>query len=43
MKKDYRNVFVEAGIPAEKVNKRLEEIVEQFFRGEDSFYHETAD
>ena len=43
MKKDYRNVFVEAGIPAEKVNKRLEEIVEQFFRGEDSFYHETTD
>jgi len=43
MKKEYRNVFVEAGIPADKVENRLKEVVEQFFKGEDSFYHETED
>ena len=35
MKTNYRNVFAEIGIPEEKINKRLEEIKEQFFHGED--------
>ncbi len=43
MKTNYRNVFAEIGIPEEKINKRLEEIKEQFFHGEDSFYHEVGD
>lgn len=43
MKKEYRNVFVEAGIPATTVEKRLEEITKQFFHGDDSFYHEVDD
>ena len=38
---NYRNVFAEAGIPKEDVEKRLKEIVEHFFHGEDSFYHEV--
>jgi len=43
MDREYRNVFVEAGIPAEQVEKRLSEVVEQFFHGDDSFYHEVDD
>lgn len=39
----YRNVFSECGIPKEEVARRLEEIKQQFFYGEDSFYHETED
>lgn len=30
------------GIPEDAVNKRLEEIKQQFFYGEDSFYHEVG-
>lgn len=40
---DYRNVFVEAGIAKEAVDKRLEEIKESFFRGDDRFYHEAGE
>ena len=40
---EYRNVFVEAGIEESAVNQRLKEITNHFFKGEDSFYHETAD
>jgi len=40
---DYRNVFAEIGIPEEKVKARLEEIKQQFFYGEDSFYHTAGD
>ena len=40
---NYRNVFAEIGIPEEKVNARLEEIKQQFFYGEDSFYHAVGD
>ena len=43
MKTNYRNVFVEAGIPESQVEARLRSVVEQFFKGEDSFYHETED
>ena len=38
-----RNVFAEVGIPEEQINARLEEIKQQFFFGEDSFYHESGD
>ncbi|MCQ2493847.1 MAG: glycosyl hydrolase family 8 [Lachnospiraceae bacterium] len=38
-----RNVFAEIGIPEEKINVRLEEIKQQFFYGEDSFYHAVGD
>lgn len=40
---EYRNVFTEIGIPAQQVENRLKEIVEQFFHGEDSFYHEAGE
>ena len=40
---EYRNVFAETGIPEADVKKRLEEIKDRFFHGDDSFYHETAD
>jgi len=40
---DYRNVFAEIGIPEEQVKARLEEIKQQFFYGEDSFYHTAGD
>ena len=42
MNQQYRNVFVEMGIPEDAVSKRLEEIKHQFFYGEDSFYHEVG-
>lgn len=38
-----RNVFAEVGIPEEKINSRLEEIKQQFFYCEDSFYHTVGD
>ncbi len=43
MNQQYRNVFVEMGIPEDAVSKRLEEIKHQFFYGEDSFYHEVGE
>ncbi|MGN1181306.1 MAG: glycosyl hydrolase family 8 [Suilimivivens sp.] len=43
MNAQYRNVFAEIGIPQDVISKRLEEIRNQFFRGEDSFYHETGE
>lgn len=43
MNQQYRNVFVEMGIPEDAVSKRLEEIKHQFFYGEDSFYHEAGE
>lgn len=43
MNQQYRNVFVEMGIPEDVVSKRLEEIKHQFFYGEDSFYHEVGE
>ena len=42
MNPQYRNVFTQMGIPEDAVNKRLEEIKQQFFYGEDSFYHEVG-
>ncbi|WP_295157233.1 glycosyl hydrolase family 8, partial [uncultured Ruminococcus sp.] len=35
----YRNVFKEIGKTDEEIAARLDDIVEQFFYGEDSFYH----
>lgn len=43
MNQQYRNVFVEMGIPEDAVSKRLEEIKHQFFYDEDSFYHEVGE
>lgn len=43
MKTNYRNVFNEIGIPEADIEKRLEEIKNEFFHGRDSFYHETDD
>lgn len=40
---NYRNVFAEIGIPEDEVKARLEEIKQQFFYGEDSFYHTAQD
>ena len=39
----YRNAFVEIGKSEAEISARLDEIVREFFFGEDSFYHETAD
>lgn len=40
--KSYRNVFAEAGISEDAVNKRLEEIKESYFYGPDCVYHEAG-
>jgi len=40
---NYRNVFAEVGISEEAVSARLEEIKQEFFYGEDRFYHESGD
>ena len=43
MKAEYRNVFSECGISADKVKARLEAIKEEFFFGNDRVYFTTAD
>lgn len=42
-KKEYRNVFAELGKTQEQIDARLEEIVQEFFFGEDRVYFETED
>lgn len=40
--KKYRNVFEEVGISKEQIDKRLQEIKEEFFYSPDRIYHEAA-
>lgn len=42
-KKDYRNLFLEAGISQEQIDKRLKEVVDSFFYGEDKVYFPVGD
>lgn len=42
-KQEYRNVFAELGKTQEQIDARLEEIVQEFFFGEDRVYFETED
>ena len=39
----YRNAFAEIGKTDEEISARLNDIVQEFFCGEDSFYHEDGD
>ena len=41
--KKYRNAFAEIGKTDEEISARLNDIVQEFFCGEDSFYHEDGD
>ena len=41
--KQYRNVFAELGKTEEQIEKRLSEIVDEFFFGEDKVYHPVGD
>ena len=41
--KIYRNAFAEIGKSADEIDARLEKLVQDFFFGEDSFYHATDD
>lgn len=41
--RNYRNIFAELGKSEEEISARLDALVEEFFYGEDSFYHETED
>lgn len=43
MKKEYRNVFKEVGYSDEAINKRLEEIKEEFFFGPDKVYFDAGE
>lgn len=42
-KKEYRNVFLEAGFLKESIDKRLEEIKEEYFYGEDRVFFTVGD
>ena len=41
--KNYRNVFLEIGKSEEEINKRLDEIFNEIFYGEDKYYFTTED
>ena len=45
LKKEYRNVFAEIGIPKEEIEKRLEEIKQTYFYGaeDERLYFEVGD
>lgn len=43
IKQDYRNVFAELGKSGEQIDKRLGEIVHEFFESEDRVYFEAGD
>lgn len=43
IKTNYRNIFAELGKTEAEIADRLDKIVEEFFYGEDSFYHTVGD
>ena len=42
-KNNYRNVFAEIGKSETEIKTRLDKLTEEFFFGDDSFYHEVGD
>ena len=41
--REYRNIFAELGKSDEEISARLKKLTEDFFYGDDSFYHEVGD